>query len=162
MPLISLIAAISNNFVIGDANRLIWDMPSDVEYYKNKVRDKAIIMGRKTAESEDMFLSEKQNILITQKVDFTKKGFLVKNTLTEAIDAALGNEVFITGGEQIYRLALPKADRLYITRIHTKVEGDAYFPKFEENAWQLSWQEFHQTDMQNPFDYTFQRYDRLK
>ena len=160
MPIISLIAAISDNYVIGASNKLVWSMPTDFEYYKNTVRHKPIIMGRKTAQSEDMFLSERQNILITRDKSFRKDDFEIAFSLEEAIKKVKGEEVFITGGAQIYKMTLPIAEALYITRIHTKVQGDAYFPEFSENEWQLDWEEHHQSDKHNPFNYTFQRYNR--
>jgi len=160
MPTVSIIAAISENYVIGDSNRLVWEMPSDFEYYKNTVRNKAIIMGRKTAESGDMFFSKEQNILITRNKSYHREGFDVTFSLENAVKLAKGEEIFVTGGEQIYKIALPIADKLYITRIHTSVEGDAFFPKFNENDWILAWEEAHHADKHNPFDYTFQKYIR--
>lgn len=160
MPIVSLIAAVSENYVIGASNKLVWSMPTDFEYYKNTVRHKPIIMGRKTAESEDMFFSERQNILITRDKNFTKEGFEVASSLEQAITKTIEGEIFITGGAQIYKMALPIADKLYITRIHTIVEGDAYFPQFSEEEWVIEWEEPHKADAQNPFDFTFQRYIR--
>ncbi len=159
-PIISLIAAISENYVIGANNKLVWNMPADLAYYKNTIRQRTIIMGRKTAESEDMFFSEKQNILITRQPGYSKEGFEVATSLEEAFTLAQEDAVFITGGEQIYRMALPLADHLYLTKIHAVVEGDAQFPWFPMEEWELGWAEEHSADAENPFAYTFQRFDR--
>ncbi len=158
--IISLIAAISENYVLGKDNKLVWSMPTDQEYYKKTVENHTIIMGRKTAESSDMFFSSVRNILITRDSNYIKEGFEAFSDLKEAIDSCKEEEVFITGGEQIYRLALPLADRLYLTRIHHSFEGDSFFPQFDEAEWALSSAKHCEPDELNPYPFTFEIWSR--
>ncbi|MDW7695637.1 dihydrofolate reductase [Flammeovirgaceae bacterium SG7u.111] len=159
--IISLIAAISENYVLGKDNKLVWSMPTDQEYYKKTVENHTIIMGRKTAESSDMFFSSVRNILITRDVNYEKEGFETFGDLKEAVDSCKEEEVFITGGEQIYRLALPLADRLYLTRIHHSFEGDSFFPKFDEAEWTLTSAKHCEPDELNPYPFTFEIWSRI-
>jgi len=160
---ICLIAAASENNVIGADNRLSWDLPTDFAYYKNTVRHKPIIMGRKTAESPDFFFSEKRNIVVTRQEGYRKEGLEVANSLSEAFSRCLEageEEVFVTGGGELYRQALDKADVLYLTRVHAQVEGDAYFPEFAEKDWEQVSSEYHPADAQNSHAFTFLVYER--
>lgn len=159
---ISLIAAASENNVIGKNNKLVWNLPTDFSYYKETVRHKVIIMGRKTAESPDFFFSEKRNIVITRQKDFQKENLEVKNNLQEALSSVVGEEeVFITGGGQIYTQALPSANRIYLTRVHGIFDGDAFFPEFDLFEWKVVKKDFHKADEHNSHDFTFFVYERL-
>ncbi|UZR96019.1 dihydrofolate reductase [Chondrinema litorale] len=157
-----MIAAVSENNVIGKSNKLIWNLPTDFEYYKNTVRDKTIIMGRKTAESPDFFFSEKRNLVVTRKEDYKKDGLEVFHNLENAIEAAKNDgEVFISGGSEIYKQALSIAERLYITRVHAVFEGDAFFPEFDKNEWKIVSEKFVKADAQNSHDFTFFVYEKI-
>ena len=159
---ISLIAAASENNIIGKDNKLVWNLPTDFSYYKETVRHKVIIMGRKTAESPNFYFSEKRNIVITRQKDFQKENLEVKNSLEEALVSVTGEEeVFITGGSQIYTQALPLADEIYLTRVHGIFEGDAFFPEFDLSEWKVVKKDFHNADQQNSHDFTFFVYERI-
>ena len=159
---IALIAAASENNVIGKDNKLVWNLPTDFSYYKETVRFKPIIMGRKTAESPDFFFSEKRNIVVTRQHKYTREGLEVCNSLNDAFDLLKTEPlVFVTGGSQIYKQALPFADYIYLTRVHGYFEGDAFFPEFDEDNWKIVKKDFHASDEENSHDFTFYVYERL-
>ena len=160
--ILSMIAAVSENNVIGKNNKLVWNLPTDFQYYKNTVKDKTIIMGRKTAESPDFFFSQKRNLVVTRKDNFKKEGLEVFNSIERAIETAKNEEeVFITGGSEIYKLALPLAKRLYITRVHAILDGDAYFPEFDITKWQVMSERFIKADDKNSHNFTFYIYEKV-
>lgn len=148
---ISLIVAMSENHVIGRDNQLPWHLPEDLQYFKSVTMGKPLIMGRKTFESIGRPLPGRTNIVITRNSTWTAEGVQVAPDLETALSMGekacktntgdeiemTGNEIMVIGGEQIYRLCMPFAERLYLTRVDAEVEGDAYFPKFEMNDWNL-------------------------
>ena len=135
---ISLIAAASENNVIGNHGKIPWDIPEDLQHFRTVTLGKPIIMGRKTYESIGHPLPKRQNIVITRQEDFVAEGCEVVSSLEDALRVAgkdHSEEVFVIGGGEIYREALPKADRVYLTRVHATIEGDAYFPEFHPEHW---------------------------
>ncbi len=133
--LISLIVAHDKNRVIGLNNKMPWHLPGDLQYFKEQTMGKPMIMGRKTFESIGRPLPGRRNIVITRNADYTAKGIEVVHSLEDALALVKDEpEIMIIGGEQIFREALPLADRLYVTEIHHTFEGDTYFPAYEE--WQ--------------------------
>ena len=152
MPMkVSLIAAVSQNNVIGRDNQLPWHLPEDLKYFKSVTMGKPLIMGRKTFASIGRPLPGRTNIVITRNPTWTAEGVQVAGDLETALAMGekacktnagdeikmIGNEIMVIGGEQIYRLCLPFAQRLYLTRVDARVEGDAFFPKLETNDWKL-------------------------
>jgi dihydrofolate reductase len=140
---ISLIVAVSRNGVIGIDNQLPWHLPEDLKYFKSVTMGKPIIMGRKTFDSIGRPLPGRTNIVITRNSSWQVEGVEVAQTLAQAM--TLGklacaqadvDEVMVIGGEQIYRMTLPAADRLYLTEVQAEVEGDATFPEFDAKDWQ--------------------------
>lgn len=130
--LISLIVAHDENRVIGFNNKMPWHLPGDLQYFKEQTMGKPIIMGRKTFESIGRPLPGRRNIVITRNSDYTADGIEVVNSLEAALSLVEDvPEVMIIGGEQIFRLALPLSDRLYITQIANTFEGDTYFPEYD-------------------------------
>lgn len=122
---------------------------------------KPIVMGRKTWDSIGRPLPGRQNIVITRQTDFVAEGCGVVASLEDAAAAAGDDEeVMIIGGSQIYLLALPMAERLYVTRVHAEIEGDAFFPEIDESEWRLIDDESHLADDRNAFDYSFRTYER--
>lgn len=139
---ISLIVAVSRNGVIGIDNQLPWHLPEDLKYFKSVTMGKPIIMGRKTFDSIGRPLPGRTNIVITRDSSWQVDGVEVARTLAQAM--ALGqlacaqadvDEAMVIGGEQIYRMTLPAADRLYLTEVQAEVEGDAFFPEFDTKDW---------------------------
>ncbi|WP_020532738.1 dihydrofolate reductase [Flexithrix dorotheae] len=159
--IISMIAAVSENNIIGQDNKLAWNLPTDTAYYKNTIQDKTIIMGRKTAESPDMFFSKKRNILITRKGNYQKENFEVTSGLEEALKLPEENEeVFITGGGEIYKMGMEIADKLYITRVHTVIEGDTSFPEIKPELWKMISERKIEADEKNEYSFSFLIYER--
>lgn len=134
--IISLIAAMSRNRVIGKDNRLPWKLSADFKRFKELTSGKPIIMGRKTFESIGRPLPNRTNIIITRDINYKADGCIVVDSAEDALKAASNAaEVMIIGGEQIFRMFLPKADKMYLTFIDEEFEGDAYFPEYDENGW---------------------------
>ncbi|MBU2864236.1 dihydrofolate reductase [Reinekea forsetii] len=159
---ISLIWAMSENNVIGRDNKLPWHLPNDLKYFKRLTTGKPVIMGRKTYESIGRPLPNRTNIVITRDQGYQVDGVKVVNTLEAAIELAEANclinaqdEVIVMGGAEIYKLALPSADRLYVTLVHAQVEGDAYFPDIDLTQYKEVTREFFEKDGPNPYDYSF-------
>ena len=159
--MISIIVAASENGVIGAGGALPWRLSDDLRHFKAVTLGKPIVMGRKTWESIGRPLPGRQNIVITRQAGFEAPGCDVVSS-TDAAVAAAGDaeEVMIIGGSQVYELFLPVADRIYLTRVHAEVEGDALFPRLDEDAWRLASDERHIADARNEFDYSFRVYER--
>ena len=134
-PRISLIAALSENRVIGKENSLPWHIPEDLKHFKEVTSGHPVIMGRKTFESIGRLLPKRLNIVISRDKSYVVEGATMANSLEEALEIA-GNydkkEIFVIGGGQIFEQAMQYADRLYLTLVHTELEGDAFFPDFSK------------------------------
>ena len=158
---ISIIVATSENNVIGAAGDLPWRLSDDLKHFKSITMGKPIVMGRKTWDSIGRPLPGRRNIVISRQADFVAEGCDVVASLDDAA-AAAGDEkeIMVIGGSQIYLLALPMADRLYQTRVHAEVDGDAFFPKIDEAEWRLMTNESHEADERNEYPYSFRTYER--
>lgn len=137
--MLSLIAAVARNRVIGKDNQLLWHLPEDMKYFRETTRGKPVIMGRKTWESlPEKFrpLPGRHNIVVSRNPAYDAPGATLATSLEAAL-AAAGNtdEVFVIGGEALYRLALPKAQRLYLTELEQAYDGDAFFPGIAGGEW---------------------------
>lgn len=133
--IISIIAAMGANGVIGKDNQIPWRLPVDLRYFRKMTLGKAIIMGRKTYESLGRPLDGRQNIVVTRDKAYVAAGCRVVYSITEALEVALGDEVMIIGGAQLYEQLLPWADRLYLTKIEAEFEGDRHFPAINTDKW---------------------------
>ncbi len=166
--IISLIAALSANHVIGRGNQLPWHLPEDLRYFKRMTLGKPVIMGRKTFDSIGRPLPGRLNIVVTRQASWQFPGVVPARSLEAALEVAAGStraseqeaELMIMGGAQIYALALPLAQRLYLTEVHAQVDGDAWFPALVPEQWQATAREDHQASGDNPFDYSFVIYER--
>lgn len=166
---VSLIAAVAENGIIGKDNQLPWHIKSEFAYFVRMTKHKPIIMGRKSFESLGAPLKDRSNILVTRDAKYTRPGFIVTTTIEKALDIAKTiaaetrqDEIMIGGGAEIYRLALPLADRLYLTEIHLKPEGDTKFPAFDRNDWVETKREFHRALPGETADYTITVLERKK
>jgi dihydrofolate reductase len=160
--IISLVAAMAENRVIGKEGGLPWRLPDDLKHVKRLTVDHTVIMGRRTFDEIQRPLPNRRNVVISRNPSFHPEGVVVVPDLAEAL--ALGvteGEVFILGGGEIFRLALPLADRLYLTVVHAQIEGDTYFPPFDEAAWALEEETFHPADERHLHSFTFRTYRRL-
>ena len=134
--IISLIAAMSRNRVIGKNNTLPWKLPEDMERFREITLGKPVVMGRKTFESIGKPLPKRLNIIITRDKNYRQDGCIVVHSADEALKAAKGSEeIMVIGGEQIFKEFLPKADKMYLTFIDEDFEGDAYFPEYNKHDW---------------------------
>lgn len=145
-PQIAIVAAVARNGVIGVKNGLPWRLSTDLKRFKATTMGKPVIMGRKTWESIGRPLPGRTNIVVTRNAFYKAEGAMVAASLSEAIDMAISGEdmveeVCVIGGGQIYREAMPIADRLYITRVEAEPEGDTGFPPIDEAIWRVVTQE---------------------
>jgi len=159
--IISLVAAASENNVIGKDGKIPWDLPKDFKHFHDVTEGKPIVMGRKTHESIGRILPGRRNIIVTRR-EMEIEGCDIVHSVQEAIELVGGEaEVCIIGGGEIYKMALPIANRIDLTRVHTVIEdGDAFFPEFSEDEWELKSEERHEADEEHKFAYTFLLYDR--
>ena len=139
---LALIAAMARNRVIGRDNAMPWHLPEDLRYFKATTLGKPIVMGRKTFDSLGRPLPGRTNIVVSRQPDFTLEGAQVFASIDAALSAARQqaqadgvDEVMLIGGDNLYRQTLERADRIYLTRIESEPEGDAWFPAFDEQAW---------------------------
>jgi dihydrofolate reductase len=155
-PPISLIAAVSENGVIGAQNRLPWHLPDDLRHFRAITTGHTVITGRKNYESIGKPLPNRRNIVITHQRGFHAPGCLVVNSLEEALALTSGeSEVFVIGGAQLYAQTLPLATRLYLTEVHAAVAGDTYFPTLEPGDWQETAREPHAADERHAYGFSF-------
>ena len=159
---IALSVALAENGVIGIQGRLPWHLPADLRRFKQITMGHHLIMGRKTFESIGRLLPGRTTIIVTRQVDYRVPGARVCHDLPAAYRLASADEIaFIVGGATLYEQALPVADRLYVTRVHACPQGDTVFPKVDWRLWRLVEQESVPADARNPFDLTFEVYERL-
>jgi dihydrofolate reductase len=157
---ISIIVAIGENNAIGKNNQLLWHMPADLKYFKNKTAGHTIIMGRKTFDSVGKPLPNRRNIVVTRQ-DITIPGCEVVKSINDAIALCKGeNEVFIGGGAEIYRESMDRTDKIYLTIIHKMFDADTFFPEIDFNQWIETEHEDHQADEKNKFPYSFVTLER--
>lgn len=163
--IISAVVAASENNAIGKENKLLWHLPNDLKFLKNITWALPVAMGRISFNSlNDTAMKGRLNIIMTRQKDFIAKDCIVVHTVDEAIKAAAENdykELMILGGGEIYKLALPQTDRIYITRVHHVFEdADAFFPEINEDEWKLASNEDFFKDAKHDYDYSFQVWER--
>ncbi len=163
-----MIAAVAENGVIGKDNNLVWNLPDDMKFFMRKTSGHHVIMGRKNYESiPEKFrpLPNRTNVVITRQSDYDASTALVVHALKEALDIARANgedEAFIIGGGQIYTLGLEVADIMYITEVKGSFEGDAFYPEYNQSAWQETERIPHLKDDRHAFAFDFVTYKRIK
>jgi len=163
--LISLIVAASENNVIGRDNDLPWKLPDDMKFFVKTTKGHHILMGRKNLESFGRLLPNRTNILLTRDRSYQFEGAEIFYDLEEAIEFAKANgedELMVIGGGEIYKQCLPFTDRIYLTRIHTQIEGDTFFPELDPNDWKSTSELYHPKDEKHAFDFTFITYKKGK
>ena len=160
----SLIAALATNNVIGRNNQVPWCLPTDLRRFKALTMGHHLIMGRKTYDSVGRPLPGRTNVVITRRDDWSDEGVIVAHSLEEALRIAASageTEAFIAGGAEIYQLAIHRADRMHLTRVHAEVEGDTFFPEFDDvSEWKLVDAEHCDADEKNEFPFSFLTYER--
>jgi dihydrofolate reductase len=159
---ISLIVAASTNNVIGAKGELPWHLCSDLKRFKSLTMGKPIVMGRLTHESIGRPLAGRQNIVITRQAGFEAAGCDVVQSIDAAIEAAAGaEEIMIIGGSHIYQEFLPRADRIYLTRVQADVEGDVFLPDLAVDEWREMTRKEHGADESDDYDVVFTTLERL-
>ena len=154
--IISIIAGMDNNRLIGQGNRLPWRLPADMQHFRRHTLGKPVLMGRKTFESIGKPLPQRTNIILTHDLNYRAEGCIITHSIEEALDAATGSEeTMIIGGASIYELFFPLTNRLYLTYIHDCFQGDVYFPAFDLADWQEVKRVDRQPDEKNPHPYSF-------
>jgi dihydrofolate reductase len=158
---ITLIAAVSENGVIGRGNALPWHLPADLQRFKRLTSGHAVIMGRKTWASIHRPHPNRRNIVVSGSPGFHPAGATAVPSIPAAIAAARDlAEVFIIGGSRVFEAALPLADRLELTRVHGEVTGDVSFPKLDLSEWKLVAEEHHPADERHAYPFSFLTYNR--
>jgi dihydrofolate reductase len=161
--ILSLLVAVDENYVIGKDNQLPWHLPNDLKYFKNLTWGMPILMGRKTFESIGKPLPGRKSIVITRDTNWQREGVEVVHSVDQAIDKAKGHdikEIFVIGGAEIFATSFDQADRIYLTRIHHAFDGGVYFPQISEGEWRLVKSHLSTKDDKNPYDHTFQVWER--
>ena len=160
---VSIIVAQAENGVIGLNNQLPWRLSNDLQFFKHITMGKPLIMGRKTFDSIGKPLPGRLNIVLTRDSAWSVDGVEVVHSLADAI--ALANrqhkEIMVIGGEQIYRQAIDIAQRIYMTRVHTYVEGDAVFPELDDHQWRETIKQSHDKDETNSAHHDIVVLDRI-
>lgn len=161
---IALVVAASENNVIGKDNQLLWRLPNDMKFFKNATWGLPVIMGRKTFESLGKPLAGRTNIVITRQAGWdVPEGVQVVSNLEAALEAAKvtdAKEASVIGGGEIYKLALPIAQKVLLTRVHASFEGDTYFPVLDEKEWKMTSHLDYEPDDKHAYAYSFQVWER--
>lgn len=157
--IISNIVVVDEKYGMGRNNQLLVHFPADLKHFKKLTTGHPVIMGRKTYESMGKALPNRRNIVITRQADLQLPDAEVVNSLDAAIGLCRGEEdVFVIGGAEIFKIALPISQRIYLTRIHKTFEADTFFPEISPETWTQTEREDHQADEKNPFNYSFITY----
>jgi len=161
---VALIWAMTRNRVIGRDNQLPWSLKTDMRFFIDSTKTKPLVMGRKQYDSMGKALPGRLNIVITRNTDYRLDDAVVVSSMERAIAVARNStdkEIMIIGGAQIYALALPLADRLYMTEIDAEIEGDTFFPHFELGEWKEVSRNIYGRDEKNDYDFTIRVLERV-
>jgi dihydrofolate reductase len=164
---ISIVVAASENNAIGKDNRLIWRLPDDMKFFKEKTVGHCVVTGRKNYESiPDKFrpLPDRTNIVVTRSKDYKAPGAIIVHSVEDAIKKALElgeTDLAIIGGGEIYREALRHTDVIWLTRVHHEFEAHTFFPVLDATEWKITWREEHQADEKHAYAFTFLKYERI-
>ena len=157
--MIAYVVAYSKNRVIGKDGKLPWHLPNDIQHFKNITTGQTVVMGKKTYLSIGKPLPNRKNVVMTRSKNFHPAGVEVVHQKEEVL--AYPEDLYIIGGAQIYSLFFDVVDRLYITEIETIVEGDAFFPEWDETQFRLIEKKEGVLDDQNTLPHTFYTYERI-
>jgi dihydrofolate reductase len=165
MEKISIIVSVSENWAIGKDNQLLWKLSSDLKNFKKLTTGHSIIMGLNTMKSlPNQYLPNRTNIVLVDDPDFVGKNIITAFSITDALDKAIfyddSDEIFIIGGASIYKQFLPISNKLYLTVVHTEIDGDTFFPKIDESEWTLESSDFKEKDEKNEYSHTYKIYTR--
>lgn len=161
--MITLVAAAAENNALGKNNQMIWHLPDDFKRFKSLTSGHSIILGRKTYESLNGPLPNRTHIIITRQENYAQKVDPSCCIVVDSLESAIAKtnpeeENFVIGGGEIYKLALPLADKIELTRVHGTFDAEAFFPEIEHNNWNLVNEEFHPIDERHNFAFTYQTF----
>ncbi len=166
---VSLIAAVAANGVIGRDNDLPWSLPADLQLFQTLTMGHTLVMGRRTWESFAQPLPGRRIVVLTSRPDWQPEGRPEGVEAAQTLDEALARareagdtEAFVAGGTEVFREALPLADRIYLTRVEAEVPGDTWFPEFDLADWKIVEEDHHEADAEHSFPFTFQILERKK
>jgi dihydrofolate reductase len=166
-PLIHIIVAVAKNGVIGKDNDLVWHLPDDMKFFKEKTMGHMIVTGRKNYLSiPERFrpLSGRDNVVLSRDTSLQLPGTTVLHSLDEAIEYAQAkglSDIMVIGGGEIYRQALPLAHRLWITEVDASPEGDTFFPEIDKSQWKELSRTHHPADERHAYAFDFVEYERI-
>lgn len=159
---VSIIVAIDQENGIGKDNQLLWHLPNDLKFFKKITSGNTIIMGRKTYESIGRPLPNRRNIVISRNQDLKIEGVEVFENISSALEACkTENEVFIIGGGEIYKQALPFTNKIYLTKVDANCAADTFFPSLNEQEWKIISEEKHLKDEKHTYNYIFTILERV-
>ena len=161
---ISLVVAAATNNAIGKDGKMPWHLPNDMKHFKNITWGMPVVMGRKTFESLGKVLPGRKNIVITRQPGWNVEGAIAVQKIDDALFVAKATdakEVMVIGGGEIYKILFDKARRIYLTRVDAEPEADTFFPSLNPEEWYLVSQKNHEADEKNPFNYSFQIWERI-
>jgi dihydrofolate reductase len=157
----SILVAMSENGVIGRDNQLPWHLSADLKRFKALTMGHHLVMGRKTFESVGQPLPGRTTIVLTRELGYRPQGVLVAGSLNDALTLSAGDdEVFLVGGGDVFRQILPVANRMYVTLVHARIDGDVFFPQYDVNEWVLEEREDHVADEKNEYPFSFLTWNR--
>lgn len=161
LKIILIVAAAENN-AIGKNNQMLWHLPDDFKYFKNKTIAHSIVMGRKTFESLGKALPDRRNIVLTRDEDWSADEVDVANSANEVLTYCRDErEIYIIGGGHVYKQWLPQANEVLLTRVHTNIDADAYFPELPIAEWKKVNSEHHEADERHKYAFTFETWERI-
>ncbi len=161
MSTLSFIVAMDRNRLIGRNGDLPWRLPNDLRHFKRNTLGKTVLMGRKTWTSLGRPLPERENWVLTRDTDFRAEGARVFHALDAALAAHTDGELMVIGGAELYRQLLPRAQRIYLTEVEAELEGDAWFPQLDREAWVVKAEECHPSDERHAWPYRFLTLERV-
>jgi len=160
---ISFVVAAAKNNVIGKDNQLVWNLPNDMKFFKNVTWGMPVVMGRKSFESLGKALPGRKNIVLTRQEGWNAKDVIVVKSMEEAkavVKEMDVKEMMVIGGGEIFKMVMPEAKRIYLTRVDAEPEGDAFFPKVDPAEWELVSKRDHEADAKHAYNYSFQIWER--
>ncbi|QYR19025.1 dihydrofolate reductase [Paenibacillus sp. sptzw28] len=160
---ITMIAAMAHNRAIGVDNRMPWRLPAELAHFQRSTLGKTVLMGRKTFESLGKPLKNRLNVVLTRSSSCVPEGCEVVNSVQEALEryaASSDTELVVIGGAEVYKQFLPYADKLLLTEVEAEIDGDAFFPSFNENEWMVTDSEAYSKDEKNAYNFYIRTYVR--
>ena len=160
---ISFVVAAAKNNVIGKDNQLVWNLPNDMKFFKNVTWGMPVVMGRKSFESLGKALPGRKNIVLTRQEGWNARDVIVVKSMEEAkavVKEMDVKEMMVIGGGEIFKMVMPEAKRIYLTRVDAEPEGDAFFPKVDPAEWELVSKKDHEADAKHAYNYSFQIWER--